>query len=273
MRHGHLVFEHYYRGSNGTEEWNVASITKSVVSALVGIALRDGKILSLDQKLVDFFPRELESDADARVQAITLRDLLTMTAGYRPDYPAATDDWVRTLVNRSLASEPGQAFAYDDGSAHLVSAILTKVTGEPTEEFAQRELFGPLGISVSRWSSDGQGHSLGSTGLFLRPRELLMLGQLYLQMGRWRGRQVVPATWIRESTTTQVSIPGGYAYGYLWWVNTGPHGGFAAQGYAGQMLAVYPRLGLVVAMTGAGDFDRIDALRQVLRAVVPTTSG
>lgn len=273
MRHGHVVFEHYYDGSNGTEERDVFSVTKSVVSALVGIALRDGKLRSLDQRLVDFFPQELESNADPRVRAITLRDLLTMTAGYRPAHIVSTDDWVRTLLNRSPASDPGKTFAYDDGSAHLLSAVLTKVTGERADELAQHELFGPLGIRVSRWTSDGQGHALGSTGLFLRPRELLMLGQLYLQKGSWRGRQVVPGAWVRDSTRTHVSIPGGYAYGYLWWVNTGSHKGFVAQGYAGQMLAVYPRLDLVVAMTGAGEFDRIDALKQVLRAVVPMTSG
>jgi CubicO group peptidase (beta-lactamase class C family) len=273
MRHGRVVFERYYHGLNGTEERDVFSVTKSVLSALVGIALRDGKLRSVDQRLVDFFPQLLESNADPRVRVITLRQLLTMTAGYRTAPIVSTDDWVRTLMNRSLASEPGKTFSYDDGSAHLLSAVLTKATGERADELAQRELFGPLGIRIHRWTSDGQGHALGSTGLFLRPRELLMLGQLYLQKGRWRDRQVVPAAWVRQSTTAQATIPGGYAYGYLWWVNTGPHKGFAAQGYAGQMLAVYPRLDLVVAMTGTGEFDRIDAVRQVLRAVVPRASG
>jgi CubicO group peptidase (beta-lactamase class C family) len=103
--------------------------------------------------------------------------------------------------------------------------------------------------------------------LLLRSRDLLKLGQLYLQHGRWRGRQIVPASWVRESTTRHVSIPGGYAYGYLWWVNTGPHGGFAAQGFAGQVVAVYPRLDLVVVLTGGGSFDQTEALRLLLRAV------
>jgi CubicO group peptidase (beta-lactamase class C family) len=125
-----------------------------------------------------------------------------------------------------------------------------------------------LGIHAGRWSSDGQGRSLGSTGIFLRSRDLLRLGRLYLQHGRWSGRQIVPASWVRESTTMRAEIRGGYAYGYFWWVNTGPHGGFAAQGYAGQLVAVYPRLDLVIVMTGAGSFDQVGALRLLLRAVV-----
>jgi CubicO group peptidase (beta-lactamase class C family) len=268
MRHGVVVFERYYHGASATVDRNVFSVTKSVVSGLVGIALARGQLQSLDQTLADFFPEKLQGEADPRIRAITLRDLLTMTAGYRETSIYSTDDWVRTLLNRPLASDPGTTFAYDDGSAHLVSAILTKATGVSAATLAQTELFTPLGIHAGRWSSDGQGRSLGSTGLFLRSRDLLKLGRLYLQHGRWSGRQIVPASWVRESTTMRAEIRGGYAYGYFWWVNTGPHGGFAAQGYAGQLVAVYPRLDLVIVMTGAGSFDQVGALRLLLRAVV-----
>jgi CubicO group peptidase (beta-lactamase class C family) len=269
MRRGRLVFERYYHGATADQQRNVFSVTKSVVSALVGIALRDGDLRSLDQRLVDFFPEKLERSTDEGVRTITLRDLLTMTAGYRSEQVFATDDWVRTLMNRPLASVPGVTWAYDDGSAHLVSAVLTKATGTSVESFARRKLFGPLGIRPGLWTSDGQGHSLGSTGLHLRPRDLLALGRLYLQNGKWHGRQIVPASWIHTSTATQTSIPGGYAYGYLWWVNTGPHKGFLAQGARGQIVAVYPRYDVVIAITGAGDFNRVDVLRRLLHAVVP----
>jgi CubicO group peptidase (beta-lactamase class C family) len=266
-RNGRLVFERYYRGATGKEDENVFSVTKSVVSALVGIALREGKLRSLDQRLVDLFPGELEPGTDPRVRTITLRDLLTMTAGYREPRIAASDDWVRTLLNRPLSSDPGRAFSYDDGSAHLAGAALAQATGETLQSYAQRKLFGPIGIHPARWSTDGQGHSLGSTGLFLRPRDLQRLGRLYLQHGRWRGRQLVPARWIRESTTTKVRIPHGYAYGYFWWVNTGPHGGFLALGYAGQTIAVFPKLDLVVTTTGGGPFDLLAVLRLTLDAL------
>jgi CubicO group peptidase (beta-lactamase class C family) len=267
MRHAETVFERYYGGVGVNSEQDVFSITKSVVSALVGIEVARGR-LRLDERLVHALPQQLEPGADPRIHAITLRDLLTMTAGYRRSSVVSTGDVIRTLVNRPLASDPGTTFSYDDGSAHLLSAVLTKASGLPAEELARRALFAPLGAHLGRWISDGQGNSLGSTGLFLRPRDLLKLGELYLRRGRWDGRRIIPASWVRESTTTQVTIRGGYAYGYLWWVNTGPHGGFLAQGFAGQALAVHPRLDLVVAMTGSGGFDHREVLGTVLRAVV-----
>jgi CubicO group peptidase (beta-lactamase class C family) len=267
MRHGHLVFERYYHGTRDQVR-NVFSVTKSFTSALVGIAVRDGLLRNLDQRLVDFFPEKIAPGADPRVGDITLRDLLTMTAGYHETGIAASDDWVQTLINRPLATDPGTAFSYDSGSAHLLSAVLTQRTGAPLEDLTRRKLFEPLGIRTFRWPSDGQGRSLGGTALSLRAPDLLKFGQLYLQRGRWQGRQIVPARWVRESTTTQAVIPGGYAYGYLWWVNTGPHRGFVAAGAAGQALAVYPRLDLVMAITGAGDFDRSEVLRLLLRSVM-----
>jgi CubicO group peptidase (beta-lactamase class C family) len=268
MRHGSVVFERYYQGATAAQVHDVFSITKSVVSALVGIELARGELDGLDQRLVDFFPDRLEHGADPRIRSITLRDLLTMTAGYRATTVAPGDDVIRRLLNRPLATEPGTAFWYDDGSAHLLSAILERASGMSTEELARRTLFEPLGIHPGRWLTDHRGTTLGSTGLLLHSRDLLALGELYLEQGRRNGRQIVPTAWVRDSTRVQARVPGGYAHGYLWWVNTGPHGGFLAQGYAGQALAVDPRLDLVVAVSGSGGFDHVDVVRQVLRAVV-----
>ena len=268
MRHGTRVFERYYRGASAVQEHDVFSITKSAVSMLVGIELARGELHGLDQRLVDFFPELLERDADPRIRQIRLRDLLTMTAGYRATVIPTFGDVVRTLLNRPLATDPGMTFSYDDGSAHLLSAVLTAASGMPTERLARSALFGPLGIRSVRWLSDPQGTTLGSTGLLLHSRDLLTLGELYLRHGRRRGEQVVPSAWVRESTKAQVRIPGGYAYGYLWWVNTGPHGGFLAQGYAGQALAIFPRDDLVVAVSGAGGFDHRLVLDEILRSVV-----
>ena len=266
-RRGHIVFERYYHGGARGLEWNVFSVTKSVVSALVGIALHDGDLRSVDERVVEFFPDKVEAHADPRIRAITLRELLTMTAGYRERPVAASDDWVRTSLNRPLESDPGATFSYDSPSAHVVGAIVAKATGEPLATFAQRKLFTPLGIRPGTWATDGQGHQLGSTGLHLRARDLLRFGQLYLQGGRWHGRQVVPAAWVRESTTQHVSVPGGYGYGYLWWRNTGLHGGFIAVGFAGQMIAVFPRLDLVVVTTGHDEeVDRTAIVKLILRA-------
>jgi CubicO group peptidase (beta-lactamase class C family) len=253
MRHGRLVLERYYHGMTRETEWSLYSVTKSVVSALVGIALRDGRLESVDERLVDVFPDEVTTDVNPQVRSIRLRDLLTMSAGYRDvNTPNETDDWVRSELNRPVVSTPGTIFSYDDGSAHLLSCALTKVTGMTAADYARRKLFAPLGIRPGRWNGDGQGHSLGSGGLFLRPRDMLRLGQLYLQGGRWHGRQIVPRAWVRASTRKQIAIPGGYAYGYLWWINTGPHGGYLAQGYRGQTIEGFPRLSLVIVLTGVG---------------------
>jgi CubicO group peptidase (beta-lactamase class C family) len=268
-RHGRLAYERYYRGATGNQPQNVFSVTKSVISTLVGIALARGQLRSLDQRLVSFFPDKVDGDADSDVRTITIRDLLTMTSGYRETSIHFTDDWVRTLMNRPVDSTPGTVFSYDDGSAHLLSAILTKSTDLPASTLARRELFTPLGIRVDRWASDQNGLTLGSTGLFLRPRDLLKLGQLYLRHGNWHGRQLVPASWVRESTRRQIAIPDGYAYGYLWWVNTGPHGGFVALGFGGQSIAVFPRLDLVIVTTGGGTLDPRKVWTPLLRSVAP----
>jgi CubicO group peptidase (beta-lactamase class C family) len=267
MRHGRLVLERYYHGATRDRPWSVYSVTKSVVSALVGIALRDGRLRNVDERLVDLFPDELTADADPLVRSITIRDLLTMSAGYRDvNTPNETDDWVRAELNRPVVSEPGAVFSYDDGSAHLLSCLLTRVTEMPAAEYARRELFRPLGIRPGRWNTDGQGHSIGSGGLFLRPRDMLRFGQLYLQDGRWRGRQIVPAAWVRDSTRQLITVPGGAGYGYLWWINTGPHGGFLAQGYRGQTIAVFPRSSVVIVLTGVGADPR-PLLRLLLDAL------
>jgi CubicO group peptidase (beta-lactamase class C family) len=266
-RHGRIVFERYYHGAGRALEWNLFSVTKSVVSTLVGIALHDGRLHSLDQHVVDFFPDKVSAVADPRVRSITLRDLLTMTSGYRERHVAASDDWVTTGLNRPLASDPGTTFSYDSPSAHLVGAVVAKATGVPLATYAQRKLFGPLGIKPAGWETDGRGHQIGSTGLLLRARDLVRFGQLYLQDGRWHGRQIVPASWVRASTAKQVSVPGGYAYGYLWWRDTRLRGAYEAVGYGGQLVAVFPRRGLVVVMTGNDEgIDRAAIVKSVLRA-------
>jgi CubicO group peptidase (beta-lactamase class C family) len=270
-RDGRLVFERYYGGAAVDQVFEVYSITKSVTSALVGIALADGKLESVDQRLVDFFPGYAGA-ADPRVRRVTLGDLLTMRAGFLEEPIAASRNWIRTLMTRPLEHDPGTAFLYDSGSSHLLSAVLTKVTGEQAAALARERIFRPLGITGGwQWPDDGQGVSIGGDGLSMRARDLAKLGQLYLQEGRWDGKQIVPAAWVRRSTRrhTSVGAPGQW-YGYQWWVQDGPRGqAYAALGFGGQAIVVWPRLDLVVVLTTAprGQTDVRTIMRRILPAV------
>jgi len=264
-RDGRLLFERYYRGARRSGRLDVFSVTKSVTATLVGIALRDGTLRSLDQRLGEFFQKEVQHARDKRVRKITLRHLLTMTSGYRDVAAVRSDDWIHTQIDRPLAEDPGHGWAYDNGSFHLLSAVLTKATGTTANVFAQRTLFGPLGIARTQRATDGQGHSLGNTGLRLSARDLVRLGELYLHAGRWEGRQLVPAEYVGDATRRHTKLGRGWGYGYGWWVLGGRPAGFAALGYGGQTIAVFPQQHLVVVVTGSG--DRIE--RVLYRLVLP----
>ncbi len=252
-RDGRLVFERYYNGVQAADRLPIFSITKSVVSALVGIALADGDLPSIDDRLVDLLPDAFGPETVPRARSITLRHLLTMTAGFGPNYSYVLEDPVPTLVNRPLFSAPGTTFGYDSGSSDLLSAVLTRATGMTAAQYAQRHLFGPLGIREPRWPPLTQGVSRGGSGLLLRPRDLLAFGQLYLDGGEWRGRQIVPAAWARAATRTQVRLGGGRGYGYNWWTERGPPRFFAAFGHLGQTIVVFPRLDEVVVLTSSDE--------------------
>jgi CubicO group peptidase (beta-lactamase class C family) len=260
-RHGRLVLERYYRGGDLDRAGPAFSVTKSVVSALVGIALRDGKLSNLNAKLVDYLGEDLSARADPRVSEIKLRDLLTMTAGFQSGPEAFTGGaappdrhLVQAILSRRMASVPGSRFAYDNGAVHLVSAILTRATGMSAAAYASTELFRPLGIDeAALWSADRQGNSHGAYGLQLTGRDLAKLGQLYLRAGQWRGRSLIPAPYVRASTKRQVPVgDSGGGYGYLWWTRAARKDVprfFAAAGYGGQFVACVPKHDLVVVTT------------------------
>jgi CubicO group peptidase (beta-lactamase class C family) len=271
-RDGRLVFERYYGGGVVNPIFDVYSVTKSVTSALVGIALAERKLESVDQRLVDVFPNYAKN-GDPRLRRLTLAHLLTMRAGFSADPIEASGNWTRELMSRPFEHEPGKVFVYDSGSSHLLSAVLTKVTGAQASMLARDRIFRPLGIRGGwRWPDDGQGVSVGGDGLAMRARDLAKLGQLYLPEGRWNGKQVVPAAWVRRSTRKHAVLAPGQGYGYQWWVQDGPRGtAYAALGFGGQAIVVLPALDLVVVLTTVprGETD----VRAIVRLILPAVES
>jgi CubicO group peptidase (beta-lactamase class C family) len=246
----------------------------------VGIALKEDRIENLDQRLPEFFPEHFGPGTDPRKRQITLENLLTMTNGFRLnsfynnkgfEQIMSSDDVVEASIGQPMAKEPGEEFNYNDGDAHLLSAILTKTTGQSALAYAHENLFGPLGIDSDPdasiravpanfrhfeqagfvWADDGQGNSVGASGLKLTARDMAKIGYLYLQDGRWEGQQIVPKGYVRASTRKQVetgyspgAVPAGY--GYLWWTRkVEGYRAFYASGYGGQFIYVIPKLNLV----------------------------
>lgn len=284
-RNGKLVGERYYRGQSRERAVNIKSASKSVIGTLVGIAIEQGK-LRLDQPIAELLPRYFTSQTDPVKRTITVRHLLTMTAGLEStsfdNYGAwvGSQDWVRDALRRPMACAPGSCMEYSTGNSHLLSAILTRATGLSTRDFANRYLFGPLGTQIRPWPRDPQGIYLGGNEMQLTPRQLLRLGQLYLEGGIVNGKQVVPADWIRQSWGEYATSRwNGFHYGFHWWSRaSGPYQVHFAWGYGGQYIFIVPELNLVAvatsALTARRDGGHNDAIHNLLdQYLIPAVSG
>lgn len=256
---GRLVFQ-YYRDGNPEALRPVQSVAKSALSMLVGIAMQRGHVKSLDQPVVEVLPDLLPLNADPRSRDITLRHLLTMTAGFQVDDPTGTASplAVRDGWARPISGKPGSVFAYDNTAVNTVADILRKTTGMPVPDFARQQLVAPLGMAEPSYQR----------GLGMRTRDMASLGQLALQDGRWGDTQLLAPSFVAEATTARngggkpVSLP----YGLMWWVapSKAPRPAFLASGYSGQFIWVYPDMQTVVATTStvsAGSQGRGQALQ------------
>jgi CubicO group peptidase (beta-lactamase class C family) len=285
VRHGYIVFEAYYHAFDQSSYFSAYSITKSILSALVGVALEKRYLRSLDQRLLEFFPEYDSGRTDPRKSAIALRHVLSMTTGFDQQATDAESIWrsediVMAALGRPMAHDPGQRFFYDDVSTHLLSIVLTRLTGMSTAAFAYATLFNQLGMwrderaqfgqattlpgrnvvsESARWPADGlpwtvdrQGYTMGAFGLHLTAREMAKFGYLYVNGGWWDGSQVIPSAYVAESTQRQSAggPPVHTAHGYLWWIPE-PHPVFFAAGIGGQTIHVIPGLDLVVAITAS----------------------
>jgi CubicO group peptidase (beta-lactamase class C family) len=273
-RRGEPILEQYFNGTRPTRLANIKSASKSVISALVGIAIDRGLLPGVREPIAPFFPDVLKGGSDPRKRQITIEDLLTMRSGLQStssrNYGAwvQSANWVRYALARPLVSDPGTTMEYSTGNTHLLSAILTRATGMSTWEFAQSALARPLGITLSRWTRDPQGIYFGGNDMQLTPRQMLAFGELYLNGGRADGRQIVPAKWVEASLAPYARSRRGddRFYGYGWWVrDLAGRRTYYAWGYGGQFIFLVPDLSLVVVTTAAATPD--DERRGHLRAV------
>ncbi|MBI4529303.1 MAG: serine hydrolase [Deltaproteobacteria bacterium] len=254
---GKLVEERYFNGARPSQTANLKSASKSVLSALVGIALDRGYLKSVQDSIGKFFPEHLKGTDDANKKSITIEHLVTMRSGLESTSNVnygrwvQSSNWVRYVLARPLVDEPGGRMIYSTGNSHLLSAVLTKATKMSTFEFARRYLADPLGISMAPWPRDPQGIYFGGNEMHLTPRGMLAFGGLYLNDGRAGGKQVVAETWIKESLKPRTrSSWSGREYGYGWWIDTlGGHPTYYAWGHGGQFIFVVPTLKLVVVTT------------------------
>jgi CubicO group peptidase (beta-lactamase class C family) len=270
-RDGALVFEHYAPGVDPNMLHNIHSVTKSVVSLLVGIAIDKGQLRNVDETLVELFPQTKTMPLAAGATSITLRHLLTLSTGFDHRHVSRDTEYnefqrhfyaprlLEHALSRALTATPGQQFQYSNMDAHLAALALAQRTGVPVSEYARQNLFAPLGIANYQWPSDIQQVNNGASELRMRPLDMLKIGQLVLQRGRWNGRQIVSSEYIAQATQRQVASDQAVraradltGYGYLWWAAATPNDELPATyavGYGGQFVYVVPALGAVIVAT------------------------
>jgi CubicO group peptidase (beta-lactamase class C family) len=268
VRHGVMVLDAVFYPYDGRALHDQASVTKSITTALIGIAADRG-LLKLDDPVLSFFPERAVANRDAAKERITVRHLASMSSGL--DCIAAGDeqtlkemrqspDYVQFVLDRRMIAEPGARFVYCSPGMHLLSAILQKATGMTALEFARQNLLEPLGIRDVFWPADAQGVNFGWGDIHLHPHDTAKIGLLWLHGGRWDGRQIVSRDWVESSTRTQIRTGRDDDYGYGWWI-TGTKGEFAAIGRGGQRIQVWADIDAILVMTGGGvDIDDFEPL-------------
>lgn len=320
IRHGKLVFErsytHDYRALFTTQpdqsrgpynyydpEWHpyrdgdlhtMQSVSKSVTSALVGIAIGQGRIPGVQEKMAPYFADFRLKSNPERWNAMTLEHVLTMTTGIQWDESTVaytdprnscagmekSDDWIQFVLDQPMAADPGGTFVYNSGATELMSYLIKKTTGREAHEYAREHLFAPLGIDRFYWKTTPKGLADTEGGLYLTPRDLAKFAYLYLRDGMWEGKRVLPEGWVAASTRplvdTGINKPKNRKYGYQWWLL--PHGegryAYVANGYGGQYAIIVPEHDLIAVFTGWNIYDKPAlspqlALERVLASVKP----
>ncbi len=296
LKRGETVYEKYFNGCTAADTFHVFSVTKSILSILIGMAIDQGYMKSIDQKVLDFFPEYSVKRGEQTIQKITLRDLLTMTAPYKyksEPYTAffSSDDWVKASLDLLGGQGRIGEFRYTPViGPDIFSGILIKATGQAVLDYATEYLFEPLGISVGGnilfrnkeeqlafyeaknikgWVADPKGVNTAGWGLNLTPVDMARIGQLYLDQGRWKGKQLISSAWIKDSTREH-SRWGKLAYGYLWWIMDEDEHSYAAIGDGGNVIYVNSKKEIVISI--ASHFiknakDRIKLIKEYIEPV------
>src|SRR6516225_1711909 len=270
VRHGRVVAEGWWKPEAPDKPHVLHSLSKSFNSTAVGLAIAEGK-LSLDDPVLKFFPEEAPAEPSENLKAMKVRDLLTMTCGHETEPKAVGGaPSVKQFLAHPVPHQPGTHFQYNTMGSYTLSAIVTKATGQTTLEYLKPRLFEPLGIENPEWPSSPEGYSLGGYGLKLCTEDLAKFGHLYLQKGKWNGKQLIPEKWVEQATSKQVpndqeshskiGIDWTQGYGFQFWRCT--HNAFRGDGAAGQLCAVIPDKDAVVAITAnTGSFqDEMNAI-------------
>lgn len=299
QKDGETRYERYFQGFSADNAAHVFSVTKSVFSALIGIAISQGAIQSVEQKVLDFFPDYRVLPGETTIQNVTIKNLLTMTAPYKYETEPyqlffTSPNPIQDALDLLGGDKPIGAFHYSAvGGTHILSGILARATGKNTLDYAKEHLFDPLGIDVPQsimlrseeehlavmsdpnmrgWVADPQGNNMASWGLFLSPREMAKFGRLYLDGGIWEDRQIVPAAWVAESTRehSRCNDWGKLPYGYLWWI-IGANS-FAALGDGGNVIYVNTKKKLVIAIASYMVPDVKDRIKWIKTMIEPLFS-
>lgn len=269
VKNGEVVYENWYNGYTPERGHMMFSVSKTFTAVGVGMLIEEGK-LALTDKVVDIFPEDLPDTVSDNLAAMTVRDLLTMTCGHNTEPSGRQEDvksWVKAFLAWPVEHKPGEYYLYNSYGTFMLSAIVQKITGEKLMDYLTPRLFEPLHIKDATWDENPDGINFGGWGLTIKTEDMAKLGQLFLNEGKWNGKQLVSAEWLKEMGSFQVeSSPSGtpyemreaygltkdnnewvQGYGYQMWMCR--HDAFRADGYAGQYIMIFPKRNTVLVLT------------------------
>mgnify|MGYP001009161796 CR=1 FL=1 len=272
VRHGHVVAEGWWSPYRAEAPHSLYSLSKSFTSTAVGLAISEGR-LRLDDEVLKFFPEDAPSKPSNTLKAMRVSDLLRMSTGHQTE-PARTpnEPWTKTFLAHPVPFKPGTHFLYNTSATYMLSAIVQKTTGKTTLDYLRPRLFEPLGIDHPTWETSPQGISTGGYGLSIRTEDIASFGQLYLQKGKWQGKQLVPETWVEAATARQTATGSDpksdwdQGYGYQFWRCR--HNVYRGDGAFGQYCIVLPQHDAVIAIT-SGVKDMQSVLNLVGERLLP----